>query len=57
VEKRPVERHRARAPGALASGSVVAGRWQGAIGELAQPIGRATSKVVGGGAHPSGDAT
>jgi hypothetical protein len=52
-----VERHRARAPGALASDSVVAGRWQGAIGELAQPIGRATSKVVGGGAHPSGDAT
>jgi hypothetical protein len=37
-------------------GSVAAGRWQGVTGELTGATGRAPSKVVGGGAHPSGDA-
>jgi hypothetical protein len=42
--------------GALACGLVVAGRWQGAADELMGAIGRAPSKAVRGGAHPSGGA-
>jgi hypothetical protein len=41
---------------ALADGSVVAGWWQGAAGELTGATGRVPGKVVRGGAHPSGDA-
>jgi hypothetical protein len=50
--KCPVERER----GALAGTSVVAGRRQGAVGELTGATGRAPGKAVGGGAHPNGGA-
>jgi hypothetical protein len=39
--------------GALTGGSVVAGRRQGATGELTGATGRASGKAVGGGAHPN----
>jgi hypothetical protein len=38
----------------LYSGSVVAGRRQGATGELAGATGRVPGNAVGGGAHPNG---
>jgi hypothetical protein len=38
----------------LKNGSVAAGRWQGATGELVGGTGRAPGKAIGGGAHPSG---
>jgi streptogramin lyase len=41
----------------LADGSMVAGQWHGAVGELAGATGRASGKAIGSGAHPSSDAT
>jgi hypothetical protein len=41
---------------ALTGGSVVAGRQQGAIGELVGATGRASGKAVGVGAHPNSGA-
>jgi hypothetical protein len=43
----------ARFGGALADDSVVAGRWQGAVGELTGGTRRALGKAVGSGAHPN----
>jgi hypothetical protein len=42
-----------RENGVLASGSVAAGRWQGAAGELTGATSMAPGKALGGGAHPS----
>jgi hypothetical protein len=42
--------------GALTGGSVVAGQWHGAAGEVAGATGRAPGKAVRGGAHPNGSA-
>jgi hypothetical protein len=43
--------------GTLAGLLVVAGQWQDAAGELVGATRRASSKAVGGGAHPSGGTT
>jgi hypothetical protein len=37
----------------LVGGSVVAGRWQGAAGELTGATGRSSGEVLGGRAHPN----
>jgi hypothetical protein len=47
--------HAQRRDGALVGGSVVSGRWQGAVGEITGVTGRAPGNAVGGGASGGGD--
>jgi hypothetical protein len=55
VAQSPRPAHARWRGGALAGGSVVAGRWQRAAGALTGTTGRAPGKAVRGGAHPSGN--